>query len=141
MPADNGPRAQLEATGRVPLIDIGTIAMMKRGAIEVRPGIAAFVADGVRFTDGRTEPFDAVVLATGFRPRLDRFLQGEPLDEVGGPARSGVVEGDPPLAFCGLRPSSRGMLRSIGEEASAVAAELAGWFVAREGPQRALVAP
>ena len=71
-----GPLAQIDNDRRIPLIDIGTIQLIKRGQIQVYPGIERFVPDGVVFTDGRRQPFDAVVLATGYRPHVDAFLEG-----------------------------------------------------------------
>lgn len=43
--------------------------------IDVFPGIERFTASGVIFSDGRQADFDAVVLATGYRPRVDAFLR------------------------------------------------------------------
>src|SRR5436190_126890 len=72
--AAKGPRQMVEEDGRVPLIDIGTLAKIEDGAIKVRGGIERFTADGAVFVDGRTETFDAVILATGFRPDLRRLI-------------------------------------------------------------------
>ena len=33
-----------------------------------------FTTDGVVFDDGATAQFDAVILATGYRPRVDEFV-------------------------------------------------------------------
>lgn len=63
--------------GRIPVYDVGTIAMIRKGRIRVVDGnerpIEAFTETGVRFGDG-DERFDGVVLATGFRPKLEEFL-------------------------------------------------------------------
>ena len=58
----------------MPLIDIGTLAKIRDGAIKVRGGIDRFTADGVVFADGKTEAFDAIILATGFRPDLRHWF-------------------------------------------------------------------
>ena len=122
---DYGPMCQIREHARVPLIDIGTIAGIRRGAIRVRPGIASFGARSVRFVDGREEPFDAVVLATGYRPRVDELLGDDPvLDGGGTPLRSGV-ESAPGLYFCGFWVSPFGMLREIGRESVAIAEAVA----------------
>ena len=36
----------------------------------------AFTPEGVSFRDGRSEAFDAVILATGYRPGLQALLPG-----------------------------------------------------------------
>lgn len=123
-----GPNEQIRRHGRIPLLDIGTIDLIRRGAIAVRPGLERFEGEqAVRFLDGRKERFAAVVLATGYRPALSDFL--EPADEVtdehGVPTASGH-ETLPGLYFCGFYVSPAGMLREIGIEARRIAAAIAG---------------
>lgn len=57
--AAKGPRQMVEEDGRVPLIDIGTLARIRGGAIKVRGGVDRFTADGVVFGDTGAERFDA----------------------------------------------------------------------------------
>jgi indole-3-pyruvate monooxygenase len=52
----------------VAVVGLELVEAVRGGRVAVRPAAAAFTADGVRFADGREEVFDAVVLATGFRP-------------------------------------------------------------------------
>lgn len=40
---------------------------IRHGEIHTRPGVASFDSDHVIFTDGRREPFDIVIAATGYR--------------------------------------------------------------------------
>jgi hypothetical protein len=82
-----GPMAELAETGRIPTFDQGAIAKIRSGAIRVIDGnrrpIEAFTENGIRFGDGE-EPFDGVVLATGFEPGLEEFLDAP---ELLGPVR------------------------------------------------------
>lgn len=122
----DGPATRLEREGRVPVIDVGTIGLIRAGAIRVVPGIARFEPDGVVFTDGSREAFDAVVLATGYRPRLDDFLEGTNgvLDAHGWPP--GIESSSlPGLYFLGLRPSPIGMLHQISLDARRIADRIA----------------
>ncbi|MEK1886395.1 MAG: hypothetical protein AAAB35_02200 [Phyllobacterium sp.] len=64
----------VEGDGHILLIDIGTLARIRDGSIAVRSGIDRFTAQGVIFTDELSEKFDAVILATGFRPDLRRLI-------------------------------------------------------------------
>jgi indole-3-pyruvate monooxygenase len=117
-----GPMTQIREQGRVPFIDVGTVALIKSGALPVRPGIDRFTTDGVVFTDGTREVFDAVVLATGYRPRLDAWLHGaDAALRAGRPVRSGSDSGVAGLYFCGFHVSATGMLREIGIEAERLA--------------------
>ena len=118
-----GPNRQVSKQARIPLLDIGTIGLIEKGYVSVRPGVDRFTEEGVVFTDGREERFDAVVLATGFRPRVDRFLEpaAEVADAGGTPRTSGEPAGLPGLYFCGFYVSPTGMLREIAMEAKKIA--------------------
>jgi len=74
---ERGPMAELYHAGRIPTFDQGAIGKIRSGAIRVVDGnrrpLEAFTEDGVRFGDG-AERFDDVVLATGFEPHLEEFL-------------------------------------------------------------------
>jgi cation diffusion facilitator CzcD-associated flavoprotein CzcO len=118
-----GPRQMVEEDGRVPLIDIGTLAKIRDGAIKVRGDVGRFTADGVVFADGRIEKFDAVILATGFRPDLRRLIPDAEgvLDRHGMPLVTGAPTNLPGLYFCGQTTVPTGQLREIGIEAQRIA--------------------
>ena len=128
--AAKGPRRMIAEDQKIPLLDVGTLARIRGGSIKVRGGIERFLPDGVAFapssaTEGKavTEPFDAVILATGFHPDLRALLPDTPeaLDEQGRPRLTGRPCGVPGLFFCGQRPSPTGQLREIGIEARRIA--------------------
>lgn len=123
----HGPQAQIQRDARIPLIDVGTIKLIKRGQITVYPGIERFTADGVSFTDGKQGKFDAVILATGYRPRVNSFLEGAAAtyDEHGTPLSSGQATPISGLYFCGYHVSPTGMLREIALEAQRISAAIA----------------
>jgi cation diffusion facilitator CzcD-associated flavoprotein CzcO len=121
-PLPYGPNRQIREHGRIPLLDIGTVALIKDGSLAVRKGIDRFTADGVVFADGREEPFAAVVLGTGYRPAVDEFLaEATEVCEGPGVPRSSGVEALSGLFFCGFHVSPTGMLRAIANEAQAIA--------------------
>ena len=121
-----GPIVQIRETGRVPLLDVGTVARIRRKEIGVLPGIESFTPGGARFSDGVERPFDAVVLATGFRPALDALFDVKEgaIDADGTPLKSGV-ETLPGLFFCGFHVAPTGMLREIAREARSIASCIA----------------
>jgi indole-3-pyruvate monooxygenase len=120
--ATSGPITQIKRMSRVPLIDIGTIGLVRAGQIEIRGGIRSIGEAHVTFEDGRSSRFDAIVLATGFRPGIERFLQ-RPNDVFVNPRTHGEsrVIGDAGLYFCGFFVSPTGMLRDIAMEARWIA--------------------
>lgn len=122
------PLQQLRVEGRTPVIDIGTVAAIRRGAIRILPGVERFDPAGVAFVDGRAERFDTVLMATGFEAgvqamfpstRLPVDAGGLPLETVGRGERRG-------LAFVGFDiRQAGGLLRSIATQAEAIAQALA----------------
>ena len=125
-----GPRRMVEEDGRVPLIDIGTLAKIRDGSIRIRSGIASFNAQGVAFADGTSEAFDAVILATGFRPDLRRLLPdvGGVFDTLGMPRVTGQPTAAAGLFFCGQITVPTGQLREIGIEAERIAQYAKGYL-------------
>ena len=119
--AAKGPRQMVEEDGHVPLIDVGTLAGIRNGSIKLRGGIDRLTADGVVFSDGKQEQFDAMILATGFRPDLRRLVPGmDAFDAQGMPRLTGKPSA-PGLYFCGQITVPTGQLREIAIEADRIA--------------------
>jgi len=122
-----GPNRQLREDGRVPLLDIGTVALLRRGGATARPGIESFDGARVRFADGSVEEVDAVIAATGFRAAVAPLLRSVEgvLDAQGVPLVSGGESAAPGLWFCGYRVAATGFLREVGIEARQIARGIA----------------
>ena len=125
--AASGPITQIKRSSRVPLIDIGTIGLVRTRQIEIRGSVRSMSETHVTFEDGSSRRFDAIVLATGFRPGIERFLQRRNdvflKDRTHGKRR---VTGDAGLYFCGFFVSPTGMLRDIAMEARWIAEHITG---------------
>jgi cation diffusion facilitator CzcD-associated flavoprotein CzcO len=121
--ASKGPRQMVEEDGRVPLIDIGTLDGIRDGSIKVRGGIDRLTSEGVIFDDASREQFDAIILATGFRPDLRKLLPDVEgvFDSHGMPLVTGKATDATGLYFCGQITSPTGQLREIGIEAQQIA--------------------
>lgn len=124
-----GAFTQMSGHGRIPLIDIGTVKLIKQGHLQVYPAIERFNPDGVVFTNGVERRFDAVVLATGYRSEAAAlFKQIDPaavFDTRGYPLVSGKETPIRGLYFCGFQIYGTGMLYGIAHEAKAIAASIA----------------
>ena len=104
---------------RVPIIGFHLADEIRRGTITVKGDVAAFTTDGVIFADGTVQPFDDVILATGFRATLGMLGDAVQLDPCGfGRRRNRVVSLDQPdLYFVGHNPDVRGGIFMIGRDA------------------------
>ena len=126
-PLDRGPVRAILELGRVPLLDIGTVAMIKEGRIAVMPGIDRLEAEEVVFADGRRLAVDSIVLATGYRPGLaDIIADSEKvLDGNGKPLVLGSESALPGLFFVGYKNPTTGILYNAGLDARSAVAEIA----------------
>lgn len=124
------PMTQIRTEARIPLIDIGTLDLIRRGLIRIRPCIRSLADGEVIFADGSRDAFDAIIAATGFRPAVGRFLDptvdrdGQSARDAGARWPSSRVESTDGLYFCGFTVSPAGMLREIGIEARRIAAHI-----------------
>ena len=97
---------------RVPVIDVGFVEALKRGLVHIRPALARLTATDAVFEDGRAEPFDAVIAATGFTCGLNDLVDAKDVlkndnEPIG---LSGLPTARPGLFFMGYTHSLRGHL-------------------------------
>lgn len=100
--------------GRIPVLDIGTVARIKSGDIQIKRDIEHFTPTGVQFVDGTRLDVDAVILGTGYRAMLSDFLpEIKPLlNDRGCPGKLWYDE-FPGLYFLGFSVPLTGILRGI----------------------------
>lgn len=103
----------------VPLIGFHLTDRIRSGRIQLRRGLQEFTAQGVRFIDGSEEPFQTIILATGYRAALGMFGSTIGLDRCGFGARTNrVISVDRPgLYFVGHNYGPAGGLRNISRDA------------------------
>jgi len=117
---DLAPNQQLREKGKTPVIDLGTVEMIRQGRIRVMPGISTIGKEGVYFQDGSFQPLDVILLATGYRPHLPDLIPGieEVLDEHGcpqDPEGKGSFQGLFFVGFDNYKPG--GILGAINRDA------------------------
>lgn len=103
----------------VPLIGFHLTDGVRTGRIQLRRGLQEFTPQGVRFVDGSEQPFETVILATGYRAALGMFGSSIARDRCGFGARTNrVISTDSPdLYFVGHNYGPAGGLRNIGRDA------------------------
>jgi putative flavoprotein involved in K+ transport len=112
----------------LPSIDRGFRQFRRMGLISVRGPVTAFEGPVAVFADGSREPFDVVVLATGYRFATP-FLPAEIAPATSGHrfAESGESPSWPGLFFVGFRCAralNSEFLRGIAQDAPAVASQI-----------------
>ncbi len=128
-PSPYAPSEQLRRFGKVPVIDIGTIDRIKEGRINVLPDIRRFQGNTVVFKDGQTETFDAVIACTGYRARVEDFVENASalLNEWGYPSQLWFDdEAFKGLYFCGFSVPLSGILRNIKMDSEKIVAHIRG---------------
>lgn len=131
--AAKGALQMIEEDEKVPVIDVGAVKKIREGKIKVFGGVERFDAKGVAFEGGVRADFDAVVLATGFKPDYRPLLPDAlgALDGAGRPKISDRRTSEPGLYFVGSRVSVRGQLREIALGARRVAADAKAFLQTR----------
>ncbi|MEP7372753.1 MAG: NAD(P)/FAD-dependent oxidoreductase [Chitinophagaceae bacterium] len=122
-----GPREQIEKQKRIPLLDTGTVKLIKEGNIKVYGNIVKIQGNTIYFEDDRQGDFDAVILATGYKHNLQRILNlnSNRLDDLVNAISKQSFFGKDGLYLCGFYLSPMGMLREIGIEAREIAKDIA----------------
>jgi cation diffusion facilitator CzcD-associated flavoprotein CzcO len=110
----------------VPLIGFHLADLLRAGTIRLKGGLAEFTTAGVRFSDDSEQPFDAVILATGYRAAVSMLRGLIRLDDCGfALRRDRVVSVDQPgLYFVGHNYDIRGGLFNIARDGRLAA----GWI-------------
>lgn len=112
----------------VPLIGFHLVDAVRSGTIRLKGGMAEFTARGARFVDGSEEPFDRVILATGYKAAVSMLGGLVRVDECGfATRRHRVISADQPnLYFVGHNYDVRGGLRNIALDARRTGGMIAG---------------
>ena len=116
-----GALSQLQRQ-RFPVLDFGVMKLIKEGRLPIYGRIEQFDGNEVVFEDRSRKRFDAVILATGYRSRVDEIQEDGvvPMDEAGSPRASGC-ETLPGLFFCGFHVIRGALLKEIASEAKRIA--------------------
>jgi cation diffusion facilitator CzcD-associated flavoprotein CzcO len=128
------PRPSHSPLDAIPLIGFQLVDCIREGLVELKLAApVAFTEDGVRFSDGTTGPYDAVLLATGYAPALAALGTQVQVDEKGFARRKDrVTSADQPgLWFVGHNYDHTGGITNIRRDAQIVAAAIAGQRASR----------
>ena len=122
-----GPMEQIAKYNKIPLLDIGTMRLIKSGGIKIYPDIESIDNDAISFVDGSGGRFDAIIMGTGYTHGLTKFVEigDERLKDIARRIDKREMLGKDGLYFCGFYVSPAGMLREIKIEAIAISEHIA----------------
>jgi cation diffusion facilitator CzcD-associated flavoprotein CzcO len=124
------PRSPHGLLDAIPLIGFNLVDAIRDGLIRVRGAVTRLTTTGAAFSDGKTpteQPFDVVILATGFSAALAILGQSIRVDAKGFAMRKDrVASADHDgLYFVGHKYDTSGALFNIARDSRIVAAHLA----------------
>lgn len=108
-----GPIEQIMKDGKTPVLDIGVIGLIRAGKVRVFGGLEQIDGAMVRFVDGRTAEFDAIVAGIGYEQQSGDIVEAE-----------GKRFGEAGLYWCGFWISPTGQIREIARDARRIAADI-----------------
>lgn len=125
-----GPLEQIQKTGTVPVLDIGTVKHIRNGHIKVYGDIDYIHGSKIHFKDGNSMDADTIVAAIGYTPNNEEILNVEHtrIDDLQHSINEQQFFGKEGLYFCGYWVSPTGQIREIGRDAKKIAADIAANF-------------
>jgi len=121
-----GPLEQIQKYRRIPLLDIGTLKLIRQGHLKVFGDIQRIDGNTIYFEDNKQWEADAIILATGYMHNLEKLLNlsAERFDDLNLPVQKQSCFGKDGLYFCGFYISPTGMLREISKEAGEISKDI-----------------
>lgn len=122
-----GPLEQINVHQQVPLLDIGTLKLMRQGHIGVFSGIDHINGKTVHFDDGKHENFDHIVAAIGYdKGWADQVVKVDQsrFDDLVHKVDDQKLFGKDGLYFCGFWVSPTGQIREISHDAVKIVADI-----------------
>ena len=118
-----GPLEQIQKLGRIPLLDFGTVKLIKDGRIKIFGNIDHVEGNKVHFEDNKSQHFDALILATGYENGLGTFVHADKsrFEDLNTSVDKQRYFGADGLYFCGFYTTPTGMLREIALDAQKIA--------------------
>jgi indole-3-pyruvate monooxygenase len=124
-----GPMEQMQKDQSVPLLDIGTLKLIREGHCIVHDDIDHIQNKTVFFKGGSECYFDAIVAAIGYNKGYEQDLlrvDKSRFDDLNVKLGNQKYFGKDGLYFCGFYVSPTGQIREIGIDALKIAKRIAG---------------
>jgi cation diffusion facilitator CzcD-associated flavoprotein CzcO len=126
-PKPYGPLEQIRREGKAPVLDIGTIELIRKGQIKIARDIDFIDHSLVHFKDGTHQSFDAIVACTGYSTDDIAIVAVDKsrFEDLRLSVSRQKYFGRDGLYFCGYWISPTGQIREIASDARKIAKDIA----------------
>jgi len=123
-----GPLEQIQREGHAPVLDIGTIKLIREGHIKILGDIDHIEGSIVHFTDGEKQSFDVIVACIGYSRDEVQIVKVDKsrFEDLRVSVSKQKYFGKDGLYFCGYWVSPTGQIREIASDALKIARDIAG---------------
>ncbi|MBS1601849.1 MAG: NAD(P)/FAD-dependent oxidoreductase [Bacteroidetes bacterium] len=123
-----GPLEQIQKEAAAPVLDIGTMRLIRQGRIKIYDAIDRVEGERVYFKDGQAAGFDVIVAGIGYYRDYAEIVHvdKERFEDLRRPVDKQMFFGKDGLYFCGYWVSPTGQIREIGSDAQKIARHIAG---------------
>lgn len=121
-----GPLEQVRREGKSPILDIGTIQLIRKGKIKIVGDIDFIEGNLVHFKQGETQPFDAIIACIGYSQDEVKIIEvdADRFEDLRVSANRQQYFGKDGLYFCGYYISPTGQIREINADARKIAKDI-----------------
>jgi indole-3-pyruvate monooxygenase len=121
-----GPLQQIRMDAKAPVLDIGTLQLIRQGDIKVFGEIDFADEDFIHFKNGQYEKFDAIVAAIGYDPdySIIKAVDKSRFEDLKFSTSNQKYFGKDGLYFCGYWISPTGQIREINADARKIASDI-----------------
>jgi hypothetical protein len=125
-----GPLQQIQKYRTAPVLDIGTVKLIREEHVAVYNGIDFIDYETVHFTGGKKDQFDAIVAAIGYSGNYADIINVDKkrFDDLKVSVNKQKYFGEEGLYFCGFWIAPTGQFREIGLDAQKIANHIARRF-------------
>jgi len=122
-----GPLEQINSHGKAPVLDIGTLRLIRQEHITIYGAIDRIHHHTVYFSNGQSARFDAIIAATGYYRDYAGIIQVDKsrFDDLAVSAARQQYFGKDGLYFCGFWIAPTGQIREIARDAKKIASDIA----------------
>lgn len=121
-----GPLEQVRREGKSPILDIGTIQLIRKSKIKIVGDIDFIEGNLVHFKQSETQPFDAIIACIGYSQDQIKIIEVDSnrFEDLRVSTNRQQYFGKDGLYFCGYYISPTGQIREIAADARKIAKDI-----------------